>query len=115
MGLLFKRRRKGAEQPAAQASALPPSVEAALDGVSVMDRGFDGDGLPRVMVMFPGETTASWHHSKDETRSRLAAWWPDLNAEQLDRACRAIAGKVRQAQAEGEHAPRRRRNFALDW
>ena len=55
------------------ADALPASVEAALGGLLVFPRGEDGEGAPRTLLQWPaGAGVVAWHHSREETRRRLA-------------------------------------------
>ena len=76
---------------------LPTSLENAIDGMTIVDRGMiegdDGEMIQRTMLMFAGETVASWHHSEEETRKRLKAGWK-LTEGQLLAAMRMIKGRI---------------------
>jgi hypothetical protein len=94
----------------APAEALPASLEAAIQGMSVAHRGTH-EGEQRIMLAFAGETTVAWHHSEAETKRRLAAAWPELTDEQLVRACRAVNGLIR-ARGDGGTSNRKRSEWA---
>lgn len=96
----------------AETPALPPSVEHVIQGLAAVPRaGADADGNPRVMLMIAGGTPSAWHHTPADTRRRLAEWFPDLNDRQLDRACSAVDGVVRVANA-GKPASNARGSWA---
>lgn len=80
-------------------AALPASLEAAIMGMTIVDRGSmtDDDGYPvhRIMLMFAGKTVASWHHSEDETQKRIKGGWPQLTDGQLNETMRFIKGRIR--------------------
>lgn len=90
---IFKRRRKRG----AATAALPPSVEKAMAALSATVRP-DHENRARVLLMWGGDAPSAWHHTPGTTRERLAAAFPDLDGDQLDRACRAADGIVRLAQ-----------------
>lgn len=103
---LFKRKQ------APEAPALPLSVESALCGLSVVCRP-DMDDKSRVLLQWANDAgTCSWHHSPEDTRRRLAESFPSLTDAQLDLACRAVAGMVREAQAEQDRPPRQKSGWA---
>lgn len=104
----FKRRRAATPAPA---DGLPASLEAAIEGLSVVHRG-QFEGKERVMLAFAGETVSAWHHSPDETRRRLAAAWPELTEKQLDRALRGVVGAVR---ASGQDTCHPTRSAWMSW
>lgn len=102
------------ERPVADIDgALPPSVEAAISGLSVIPRGQDSEGRERMMLHWSGGAVVAWYHSPDETRRRLAVAWPFLDSAQLDNACRAISGKV--AAFHGGAVGRRQRSAWASW
>jgi hypothetical protein len=64
----------------------------------------DHDGKARTLLAWPGESgTVAWHHAPDETRKRLEQAFPGLNAGQISRACLAVDGICRRAQAGRPH------------
>lgn len=95
IGRLFKRL---ATHPSdtAQGHELPPSVERTIQGMSAFVRAEPDDkGRPRILLQFAGAEACGWYHAPSDTRRRLAEAWPDLNARQLDRACRVVEGVIR--------------------
>lgn len=101
---------KGSAAKQAPAEALPASLEAAIQGMSVTNRGMH-EGEQRIMLAFSGETTVAWHHSDAETKRRFAAAWPELTDAQLIRACRAVNGLIR-ARSDGGTPNRKRGEWA---
>ncbi|MER2511201.1 MAG: hypothetical protein ABTQ25_02060 [Nitrosomonas ureae] len=96
---------------------LPASLENAIEGMSVVDRGMiegdDGEIKQRTMLMFASETVSSWHHDPTETRKRIKAGWPRLTDSQLAQAMRSINGRIRTALKQA--APHQQRNGWTSW
>ncbi|SFI96317.1 hypothetical protein [Nitrosomonas sp. Nm34] len=91
---------------------LPASLEAAIDGMSVVHRTSSEED-ERVLLAFAGEFTASWYHEPEVTRDRIAKAWPGLTDAQLTRACRAVNGLIRARCREA--APARRHSTWASW
>lgn len=110
MGLLWKRRQAQAKP----SSALPAEVLAALDGATVHARSPGEDGAPRVLFQPAG--LRGWMHSQEADSKALRKCFPELNDEQLRRACRYVASIVashlRQTASGGR---KRRRNWVHDY
>ena len=96
---------------------LPESLVNAIEGMTIVDRGAiegdDGELIPRVMLMFAGETVAAWHHSEEETRKRLKAGWK-LTEAQLNQAMRSIRGRIRAELRAAAPAPKKSGWMAWD-
>jgi hypothetical protein len=92
--------------------ALPPSVEAAIDGLTVMSRSQDSEGNERTLLHWHGGMVSAWYHTPDETRRRLAAAWPYLSPSQIDSACRSVGGKIAVEQRNGPLSDRKRSDWA---
>lgn len=80
---LFKRR-------APETSVLPADVAETIENAHLLTRSSEDDeGLPRVLVCFPGRRFYA-----ESAAQAIADRWPDLNAAQRQRACNWIQSKV---------------------
>ena len=106
---LFKRRER------VSGESLPMSVEASLQGLTATART-DHEGKARVLLCWASDGPAiAWHHTPEETHSRMAVAFPGLSPNQMALACRAVAGKVRAAQADRPESQHARTWSARTW
>lgn len=90
------------ELPAVEAERveLPADVLAAIEGAHIIIRpGKDDDGTtPTVFVQWPGNGgLQAWRYADDTAFNTFSKMYPELNAFQISRATRAVAGLVSQA------------------
>lgn len=78
---------------------LPSDVQALIEGATVHIRP-DSEDKSRAMIFWPGQANAAWHHTPEATETRIRAMFPELDGDQVARACRALAARVQIAQRE---------------
>ncbi|OXJ17241.1 hypothetical protein [Burkholderia sp. HI2500] len=101
--------RKPAEAPACD--ELPVEAATVIVDATIMDRGADDEGNPRVLVMTAHGT---FRYSFDGARDWLRQAFPALNEAQSARAVKLIASRVAEFQRTAS-APRSLRSEWAAW
>ncbi|CAJ2884177.1 hypothetical protein [Burkholderia pseudomallei] len=82
----------GRKPTVAQASdELPAEVATVIAAATVMDRGADDEGNPRVLVMTAHGT---FRYSLEGARAWMKQVWPSLTEAQTARAVKLLASRV---------------------
>ncbi|MGC5883605.1 hypothetical protein [Ralstonia pseudosolanacearum] len=72
--------------------ALPAEVATIIAGASVVPRGADHDGNPRIVIQ---AGAGGFVYGRDTARAWLNARWPSLSEAQMRRALQMLAAHVR--------------------
>ncbi|MFV8668117.1 hypothetical protein ACNRC9_03715 [Ralstonia pseudosolanacearum] len=76
----------------ASTDALPAEVATIIAGASVVPRGADHDGNPRIVIQ---AGAGGFVYSRDTARAWFIARWPSLSDAQMSRALQMLAAHVR--------------------
>jgi hypothetical protein len=97
---LFKR--KSVEPgPFTPATGLPGDVIERIKAASFVDRRTGPNEPPRILVMMPG---AAWYANEEDSPKALGRLFPELDDQQLERACAMLDARARIAIAENLRA-----------
>jgi len=83
--------------------------------VSVLVRPGSDENEPRVFIQWPGAAIQGWLYSPELSADVLKKTYPELNDNQVARACRALAGLVAQKMREPSPFIAPRRNWVKDF